>query len=59
MSFIHFIPNVQTILRYISYVNKLIHNAHYIDTFGLLEGKGGKDFLSKISLEDKMSMLIC
>jgi hypothetical protein len=40
MSFIHFIPNVQTILRYISYVNKLIHNAHYIDTFGLLGGKG-------------------
>jgi hypothetical protein len=40
MSFIHFILNVQTISRYILYINKLIHDTHYIDTFGLLEGKG-------------------
>jgi hypothetical protein len=39
MSFIHFISNVKTTLIYISYSTKLIHNAHYIDTFGLLEGK--------------------
>jgi hypothetical protein len=32
--------NIQTILRYISYINKLIHNAYYIDSFGFLEGKG-------------------
>jgi hypothetical protein len=40
MSFIHFMLNVPRILRYISYTNKLIHNAYYIDTFGLLKGKG-------------------
>jgi hypothetical protein len=40
MSFTNFISNVQTILRYTLYINKLIHNAHYIDTFGLLKGKG-------------------
>jgi hypothetical protein len=40
MSFIHFRSNVQRILRYIPYINKMIHNAHYIDTFVLLEGKG-------------------
>jgi hypothetical protein len=40
MSFIYFISNVLTTLRYISYITKLIHDAHYIDTFGLLEGKG-------------------
>jgi hypothetical protein len=39
MSFTHFISNVQTILRYISGINKPIHNAHYIDTFGLFEGR--------------------
>jgi hypothetical protein len=42
MSFIHFILNVQTILRYISYINNLIRNAYYIDTFDLLESKGVK-----------------
>jgi hypothetical protein len=40
MSFIYFISNVQVILRYISYINKLTYNAHYIDTFVLFEGKG-------------------
>jgi hypothetical protein len=40
MSFTDFISNVQTILRYTLYINKLIHNANYIDTFGFLEGKG-------------------
>jgi hypothetical protein len=40
MSFIYFISNVHVILRYISYVNKLTYNAHYIDTFILFEGKG-------------------
>jgi hypothetical protein len=40
MSFIHFMPNIQTILRYISYINKLIRNAYCADAFGLLEGKG-------------------
>jgi hypothetical protein len=39
MSLIHFISNVKQYLESISYINKLIHNVHYICTFGLLEDK--------------------
>ena len=31
-------PNIQTILRYISYINKMTCNSQYIGTFSLLEG---------------------
>jgi hypothetical protein len=39
MPFIYLISNVQVILRYISYINKLTYNSRYIGIFGLLEGK--------------------